>query len=389
MIPIDSALRDRAAEAFARVFSGSPQVFSTAPGRVNLIGEHTDYNEGFVLPVAIDRSTMVAAKSISGSNFRVVSDDFGETDEFCLADLPARSDKIWANYIRGIVAALVARGHRPGGAELAIAGDVPIGGGLSSSASLEIAVAQALLSLDGQRIDPIELARIGQEAESDFVGCPCGIMDQLTAVRARRGHALQIDCRSLDMRLAALPSDTAVVVVDSGVRHANNDGRYALRRRECEEAARHYGVASLRDLESAALPTVKDAPLLARRARHVVSENDRVLGAATALESGDLETLGHLMAESHLSMRDDFEISVPPIDRLVEIATACLDGQGGARMTGGGFGGSIVIICRPARVEALRTEIERSYRAQTDEPARLHVCQASDGVEPLLAPNPL
>ena len=249
---------------------------------------------------------------------------------------------------------------------------MPIGAGLSSSASLEVAVA---LALTGGTIDPIQAALICQRAENVFVGCNCGIMDQLVSVSGAAGHALMIDCRSLKRRLVPLPPDCALVVIDSGVRHANADSSYNARRAECDRAARHYGVAALRDLDEAAL-TAGAAGLddsAYRRARHVVTENARVLAAADALAAGDLMAMGTLMAASHRSMRDDFEITVPAIDRIVEIADSVIQGQGGARMTGGGFGGSVVALVPADLAQPLLAQFEG------DSPASVFAAAAGAG----------
>ncbi|MEO5492608.1 MAG: galactokinase [Sphingomonas sp.] len=334
--------RERTTAAFAAAFGEQPARWFQAPGRVNLIGEHTDYNDGFVLPCVIDRQTVVAWGPAS-DGVTVVAADANDRDAFATALPIAHADAAWANYARGVADELLKAGHAIFPARLAIAGDVPLGAGLSSSASLEVAVA---LALTGCAIDPLDAALLCQRAENLFVGCNCGIMDQMVSAAGTAGHALLIDCRSLARRPVRLPSGCAIVVIDSGMRHVNTDGGYNARRTECERAAAHYGVAALRDLDEATLNARRDGldPAAYARARHVVTENARVLAAADALAAGDLAAMGVLMAASHRSMRDDFQITVPAIDRIVAIADGVIQGRGGARMTGGGFGGSVVAL---------------------------------------------
>ena len=371
----------RVQSAFARAFGGAPDIIIRAPGRVNLIGEHTDYNDGFVLPCAIDFATLVAARGRQDSMLAAVAADFrSEGDQIDLKTTiePAGG---WRDYVRGVAAMLVAEGFDRG-ADLAVAGDVPKGAGLSSSASLEIAVAEALIRLEGLDLESTQLARLAQRAENEFVGCACGIMDQLVSARAKAGHALLIDCRSLECRDVAMPDDLAVVVIDSRVSRSLVTSAYNERRRQCELAARHYAVPSLRDLDSDALEAGRSGlnPVTFRRARHVVNENERTLAAARSLAAGDLGHLGELMADSHASMRDDFEITVPPIDRLVEIANEAIGGAGGARMTGGGFGGCVVALARRDAVSEIEGRVARDYRSPDRKQARVMVCSAAAGV---------
>jgi galactokinase len=278
---------------------------------------------------------------------------------------------------------LLERGVALRGAELAISGNVPQGAGLSSSAALEVATGQAFKSLQGLNdLSATQLALIGQQAENQFVGMNCGIMDQLISARGEAGHALLIDCRSLDARAVTMPAGLAVMIVHSRVKRGLVESEYNTRRAQCEAAARHYGVKALRDVDGAMLEARSvglDAVTL-RRARHVVSENQRTLDAADALARGDLPALGVLMAESHTSMREDFEITVPAIDHLVEIAQAAIGREGGARMTGGGFGGCVVAVLPESRVVAVRVAIESQYRAPSGEGATVWVCRASAGV---------
>jgi galactokinase len=313
-----------------------------------------------------------------------VAADYGDQlDRFALdAPIEPRADAEWANYVRGVVVMLLQRGLPLRGADLVVAGNVPQGAGLSSSASLEVAIAQVFKSLQGlDSLSPTDMAVLAQRAENDFVGCNCGIMDQLISARGEVGKALLIDCRSLDARAVPLPADLAVLIAHSRVRRGLVDSEYNTRREQCEAAARHFGVKALRDLD---LPTLLAGagqldPVVFKRARHVVTENQRTLDAADALAAGDLRRLGVLMAQSHASMRDDFEITVPAIDQLVDIAQRAVGEQGGARMTGGGFGGCIVALMPASRVEAVRDAIARQYRAPGGEAATVYVCRAAAG----------
>ncbi|HJV60896.1 MAG TPA: galactokinase [Albitalea sp.] len=376
--------RQRASAAFVHAFGQAPTLLVQAPGRVNLIGEHTDYNDGFVLPCAIDRGTVVAAAPRTDGLVRVCATDLdGATDEFRLGKpIEARADAPWANYVRGVVRQLAAQGVALHGADFAISGNVPQGAGLSSSASLEVAVLQALRQLEHvDALDEPAMARIAQKAENEFVGCACGIMDQLASACGVEGHALLIDCRSLQVSPVPLPPGVAVLIADSRVQRGLVGSEYNLRRAQCEAAARHFGVAALRDLPLGAFED-DHRPLDAvvrRRARHVLTENERTLSAAAALARGDLPRMGTLMAQSHASMRDDFEITVPAVDRLVELLQSLIGDAGGARMTGGGFGGCAVALLPHDRVDEVCAEVRERYRSPSGEPAQLHVCHASAG----------
>jgi galactokinase len=374
---------------FESAFGEPPTHFAQAPGRVNLIGEHTDYNDGFVLPCAIDFHTLVAARQRDDRRVRVLSVDYQHAlDEFSLDDaIVPRADAPWANYVRGVVKLLQQQGWMLVGADLAITGNVPQGAGLSSSASLEVAVGQAFKALCGlEGLSPTDLALTAQSAENQFVGCNCGIMDQLISARGEAGHALLIDCRSLVAQAVPMPEDVAVMIVHSRIRRGLVDSEYNTRRLQCEAAARHYGVPALRDvnvnlLESAAAGL--DAVAM-RRARHVVTENQRTVDAAVALAAHDLVRMGQLMAESHASMRDDFEITVPGIDALVELLQAAIGPQGGARMTGGGFGGCVVALLPVSEVARVRAAIETHYRSPQGEEAHVYVCQPAQGAGSIL-----
>jgi galactokinase len=378
------APRSTALDAFGRTFDGAPDHLVQAPGRVNLIGEHTDYNDGFVMPCAIDRGTVVAARLRGDMRVNVVAADLcGALDSFRIDEpVTPRADAGWANYVRGSVKHLLDHGAVLRGADLAIAGDVPQGAGLSSSASLEVAVLQAFKTLD--RLDdlqPADMARIAQAAENRFVGCACGIMDQLISACGVEGHALLLDCRSLHSRAVPLAPELALMIIDSRVQRGLVGSAYNLRRQQCDAAARHYGVAALRDLDVAALDGGRRGldPIVFRRARHIVTENRRTLDAAAALASGDMARVGTLMAQSHASMRDDFEITVPAVDHLVDTVQAVLGVDGGCRMTGGGFGGCVIALLPATQVDTVRAQVMQAYRAPGGEPARIHLCRAAGG----------
>jgi galactokinase len=316
---------------------------ASAPGRVNLIGEHTDYNGGFVLPVAIPQRTRVRLEPVSGARVRARSEGMPPA-EFTLGE-EARTGG-WSDYVKGVTWALARAGLRPRGCELEIASEVPPGGGLSSSAALCVALLRAMRDAFSLVLGDVRIALLAQEVETGFVGAPVGVMDQMASSLAGERTALFLDTRALSFERVPLPDDAGIVVIDSGIRHSHATGDYRLRRAECEEAARKLGVAQLRDAGEGDLPAIARLPgVLARRARHVVTENARVLAAVQALRGGDLAALGRLFTQSHESMRDDFEVSIPEIDRLVEIA-ASTAGVLGARLTGGGFGGSIVALVR-------------------------------------------
>lgn len=380
MSPTDNALLTRTSLTFQNQFGTTPELVVRAPGRVNLIGEHTDYNDGFVLPCAIGPATMVAAAKRADNEVHIVAADFGNAIDRLTLDAIASSDQGWANYVRGMIDALQKTGFALSGANLAIAGNVPQGAGLSSSASLEVAIGRAMLALAGTEIDRTVLAQIAQAAECDFVGTRCGIMDQLISAQGKKGNALLIDCRTLELTDAPIPDDVAIMIVHSGVTRGLVEGHYNERRRQCEAAATAMGVSALRDADLDMLATAKLDSVTASRARHVITENQRTLDAAEALASSDLTALGRLMAESHMSMRDDFEITVPAIDTLVDILQKAIGEVGGARMTGGGFGGACVAVLPLGHVEDVKAAIEAQYRTPAGEIPLIMVERPATGV---------
>ncbi|QXC56378.1 galactokinase [Vibrio mimicus] len=369
--------------AFQEVLGYAPSHLIQAPGRVNLIGEHTDYNDGFVLPCAINYQTVVAAAKRSDDRVRVVSVDYGHAiDEFDLnSEITFVPEKMWANYIRGVVKCLRERGFIFNGVDLAVTGNVPQGAGLSSSAALEVVIGQTFKELYQLEISQAEIALNGQQAENQFVGCNCGIMDQMISAKGQANHAMLLDCRSLETEAVAMPEEMAVVIINTNKKRGLVESEYNTRREQCETAARAFGVKALRDvsLEQFNAQVAKLDEVVAKRARHVITENARTLQAAHALRQQDMAHLSVLMAESHASMRDDFEITVKEIDTLVDIVKAVIGDQGGVRMTGGGFGGCVVALVHPTQVDAVKQAVERQYQAATGLKESIYVCHATSG----------
>ncbi len=357
-----------------------------APGRVNLIGEHTDYNDGFVLPCAIDYQTVISCAKRDDRQVRVVAADYDSQQDIFSLDQPIVShpEYMWANYVRGVVKHLQQRQPDFGGADLVISGNVPQGAGLSSSASLEVAVGTVFNHLYGLALDGAAIAVNGQEAENQFVGCNCGIMDQLISALGEKDHAMLLDCRTLGTRPVPMPEDIAVVIINSNFRRSLVGSEYNTRRQQCEEGATFFGQSSLRDVTLAQFNDRQNEldPLVAKRVRHVLTENARTLEAADALANGDLTRMAVLMAESHASMRDDFEITVPAIDQLVDIVKAALGESGGVRMTGGGFGGCVVALMPQDRVAGVKAAVAEQYEAQSGIKETFYVCKASEGAGP-------
>ncbi len=364
---------------------GPPTALYRAPGRVNLIGEHTDYNQGFVLPAAIDVACWAAASRRDDRKLSIHSANFGESIESDLGDKnPPRSGKWW-DYPVGVAWALQRSGYRLQGANLYIRGDVPLNAGLSSSAAIEVCVGYALLDLSGQAVDRIRLALLCQQAENEFVGMRCGIMDQFIACQGKQGQAVLLDCRSLDYRLVPLPDHLQLVICNTMVKHELAASGYNTRRAECEEGARRLAqvaphIRSLRDLTPPELEQHRGrlTDTIYKRCRHVVTENERVLRLASALQNGDTSALSRLMADSHQSMRDDYEISCAEVDLMVEIANK-QEGVLGARMTGGGFGGCTINLVNASDSPDFQRRVATAYRAATGIKPEIYVRTAADG----------
>ena len=371
---------------FTQKYNKQPELTVYAPGRVNIIGEHTDYNDGFVMPCAINYGTAIAGSKRADHIWNVYAADLDLEDSFSLDEDFPQSEQKWANYVRGVVKFIQERCPQfKQGADLVISGNVPHSSGLSSSAALEVATGKFSQQLSDLPLTHTEIALIGQKAENKFVGANCGNMDQLISALGQKDHLLMIDCRSLETQATPVPKDVAVIIVNSNVPHDLVTGEYNTRRWQCEKAAEFFGVKALRDVSveefqkrEAELTALNS--LVAKRARHVVTENQRVLDAVEALKHNDLTKLGELMGQSHESMRDDFEITVPQIDYLVELAQLVIGKTGVARMTGGGFGGCIVALAPHDKVEEVRKIIADNYEKQTGLKEDFYVCTASQGV---------
>jgi UDPglucose--hexose-1-phosphate uridylyltransferase len=369
---------------FSELYGGVCRVYR-APGRVNLIGEHTDYNDGFVMPVALDLYTYAAVAPRSDRRLRVYSQNLGETIDLDLDSIRPGKTGHWSDYVRGVAGVLESSGHRLRGADLAILSELPLGSGLSSSAALEVSTAWALLSNSQLEIDRTTVAKLCQKAEHLYPETMCGIMDQFISCHGRAGHALMLDCRSLDFQLLPIPTSVRLMVCNTMVTHQHARGGYNERRRECEEGLRALrevlpGIQALRDVTLDELNRHRNRlnPVTFKRVRHVVTENERVKRAASALESGDLPQLGRLMADSHQSLRDDYEVSTPELDLMVELAKGQREVLG-ARMTGGGFGGCTINLVDEARALEVQREIEQTYETRTGVKPTILICKASDG----------
>ncbi|QRN94029.1 galactokinase [Archangium violaceum] len=362
------------APSFEALFGHPPSVVAHAPGRVNLIGEHTDYNGGFVLPMAIPQRTHVELRPRKDRTVRAFSATVGSqggVQEFVLGQqAPGRG---WLDYVQGVTLVLQREGFSFDGFDVRISSEVPVGSGLSSSAALDVCLLRALREAFSLQLEDVRLALLGQKVENDFVGAPVGVMDPMACHLADGGSALFLDTRSMSFERVSLPAGVEPIVINSGVAHNHAAGDYRTRRAECERAAALLGVPQLRDLTEADLPRVAALPdPLGRRARHVVSEDARVLATVTALRTGDLAALGPLLYASHVSQRDDYEVSVPQIDLLVELARGEPDVLG-ARLTGGGFGGSIVALARTGTGAAVAQRIARAYSARSGHSATVLV----------------
>ncbi len=373
----------RVREVFQSTYKAEPAFVVRAPGRVNLIGEHTDYNEGFVLPMAIDRAVWIALRPRADRRVLVHSLDLGAVSAFDLDSL-ARSGEGWTEYIKGVAHELQITNYQLTGWEGVMAGDVPRGAGLSSSAAVEMATARAFACVSGFKWDAVRIAKIGQRAESEWVGVQSGIMDQAVSAAAKAGHAFFLDCRSLEYEHVPLLKDVAVVIMDTSTRRGLVASPYNQRRAECFEVARFLGVKALRDVSVEDLEEERRKKkegldeVAWKRARHVVTENERVLKAVDVMRRDDPVTLGKLFNESHASLRDDFEVTNDALNWIVEAAqaqSACY----GARMMGAGFGGCAVALVRRDSVEAFAEAVRAEYKLKSGMEAKVYVCQASEG----------
>ena len=378
------SLQDRITTEFIQRFGAPPTTIVRAPGRVNLIGEHTDYNDGFVLPMAIDRAMWIALRPRADRTISAYSLDMRETVEFDLDRFEKQSG--WGEYLKGVAWALIDAGFEVRGWEGVIAGDVPIGAGLSSSAAWELAAARAFASVAGFEWHAPRMALLGQRAENKWVGVNCGIMDQMISAAGKADHALLIDCRSLESQTVPLPPNTVVIVLDTATRRGLVDSAYNERRSQCEAAARFFNVKALRDVSVEQFNARADEldSITRRRARHVVTEDDRTLRAVEAMRRGDAVELGQLMNASHVSLRDDFEVSSHELNVMAEVAQRH-SGCYGARMTGAGFGGCAVALVRAEAVRDFVHGVSTDYRAATGRTPSIYVCRATNGAEVIQA----
>ena len=376
------------AKIFEQVFGGPSRLYR-APGRVNLIGEHTDYNQGFVMPAAIGLYCWVAIGPREDRKLQVYSSEFEATVSVELDDATISRRGDWSDYVVGTALALENSGYRLSGANIVVRGQVPIGSGLSSSAAIEVSTGYALLDLNKEKIDLKQLALACRQAENEFVGARVGIMDQFISTHGRAGHALMLDCRSLESKALPIPPGVLLGICNTGVKHQLAGGEYNARRAQCEEGVRRLasvltGIQALRDVTLPQLEQHKGLlpEVIYRRCRHVVTENERVLQAAEALLKGNLPALGTLMAESHRSLRDDYEVSCIELDTMVEIAGA-QPGVIGARMTGGGFGGCTINLVRADAAEAFKASVASEYEKRTHIRPDIYTVCPTDGVQPV------
>jgi galactokinase len=379
-----SELSAKLLAGFAGHYGASPKYVIKAPGRVNLIGEHTDYNDGFVMPCAVEYHTLVGISPRDDFQVETLALDWqDETDGFSLQDeIAFHQGQMWSNYIRGVVSEMQRRNYSLRGCNIAVTGNVPQGAGLSSSAALEVGVVRAIAEVSGLSLEPAEMAAIGQAAENNFVGCACGIMDQLISAAGKEGYALGIDCRSLALTPLPIPESLSLLIVNSNVKRGLVDSEYNVRRQQCEAAAAYFGHDSLRDVSLEVFQNGRDQldPVVSKRAQHVLEENQRVLAMQDAFRSDDIPSISRLMAESHRSMRDLFEITTGEIDFLVDRIAAVLGERGGARMTGGGIGGCIVSLLPASLIDDVRSEIAHAYHLQTGLRETVYCTAPADGV---------
>lgn len=368
---------------FQQIYAGKPDGLASAPGRVNLIGEFTDYNLGYVFPAALNFRTQVLFRARTDQQIVVHSQNYpGESDSFSLRAPIEPGPSQWGNYIRAMAYVLQQAGFTLCGADLLIDSDVPQGAGLSSSAALEVAIGGALNQLADLALTPAQIALFGQQAENQFMNCQCGIMDQMISAQASAGHALLLDCKTLATQAVPIPADLALVIVNSNYPRKLVDSEYNGRRQDCEQAAAIMKVATLRDATMDLLLQHKTTMTAQqfKRAHHVISENARVLATVDALQNSDMAQLRQLMQASHQSLRDDFAVTVPATDGLVEICQAALGVKGAVRMTGGGFGGAIICLCAEQDVALVEQAVAAHYQARFGLTADVYVCQAGTGL---------
>ena len=374
------SLQEKVTQAYIERFGKRPLFLVRAPGRVNLIGEHTDYNDGFVLPMAIDREICIALSPRSDNWVELHSLDLENPADFSLSTFE-KGDEGWVEYVKGMAWTLQEAGFELTGWQGVSAGNIPVGAGLSSSAALELAVARAFATVSDLEWNPAQMAQLGQKCENQWVGVNCGIMDQMISAAGKEGHALLIDCRTLETCLVPLPPETAVVILDTTTRRGLVDSAYNERRSQCEEAAAFFGVSALRDVDIDTLNAKADglAPLPRKRAKHVITENQRTLDAMAAMLQEDPHTLGKLLIESHDSLRDDFEVSSEELNQIVDCALRRDTAIFGARMTGAGFGGCAVALVRDYNAKAFANAVSACYQAATGLQPNIYICYPSDG----------
>jgi galactokinase len=380
-------LADFAAKEFTKQYGRPPRWIAAAPGRVNVIGEHTDYNDGFVLPMAIDRYTVVAAGPAANGAAKIQLRSTAESGAVSIdlsQPLRPSAKGTWSNYPVGVVAGFLARGCKVSGFDALVHSTVPLGGGLSSSAALEVSTATLLEAMTGQKLDPVDKALLCQKAEHDYASVPCGIMDQFISVMGKENHLLLLDCRSRKPELVPMvDAQVALLVINTNVKHELAGGEYAQRRAQCEQAAKILGLASLRDATAQRLEGArgKMEDVVFRRARHVIGEIERTVHAAEGVRASNWPTVGQLMYASHASLRDDYEVSCPELDAVVEIAggIGVRGGVYGCRMTGGGFGGCAVALVRADAVKAISDQLAAEYERRTKIKPSLFVSRPAAG----------
>ncbi|MEM7798793.1 MAG: galactokinase [Chloroflexota bacterium] len=372
-------------QAFIDQFGGEPTIVVRAPGRVNLIGEHTDYNEGFVMPMAIDRAVWMAIRPREDLRVWIKSLEMDEPADFALDAIEKGSG--WQEYVKGMAWALLEDGYDLSGWEGIVSSDVPVGAGLSSSAALEMATAQAFMAVSGQAWDAVKMAQLGQKTENQWMGANTGIMDQMISASGVADHALLIDCRDLSSRQIPLPENTVIVILDTMTRHTHTDSGYNERRAQCEQAAAFFEVPFLRDValdeykaRKKELDQIDRDRVVSRRAKHVISENARVLESEKVMYNGDAHLMGLLMNSSHASLRDDFEVTNAALDMMAALAQEA-EGCYGARMTGGGFGGCAVALVHVDYAESFANEVARDYRDIQGLVPMIYICKATDGTK--------